>query len=191
MKSQLMLSCGLACVLILSAGCGGGGSSSSAPSAVTTTGQFHALKFTLTAPKRTYKQGENVPLHFTVKNTGTEVFNYATSYGSDFLVKQGSRIVFRQYSGGAGGVATARIAAGETQTYAIGWPLRDNGGKRDDLGTPVGAGKYSVRVFMESVSPTVNFGGADMGGTYVGGTNYTITDAAEQLSAGPLEIEVR
>lgn len=178
MKTRLILLWGIMGVAVLFAGCGGGGSSPSGSSSssgpVTTTGQYQSLLFTLTAPKRVYGRSEGVALTFNVKNTGARPVEAALQQSTLLAVLQNGRIVWNDPGGGGGGILTSVFAPGETKTYNVVWPGRDNGGNRESLGVPVSPGKYSIRVYLAAV----------------GGIDGTIVDLGK-LSAAPLEVEVR
>lgn len=172
------LPCGLVCLLILLTGCGGGGNSSSGSSSnngpVTTAGQYQSLQFTLTAPKRVYGRSEGVALTFNVKNTGARPAEAALQQSTLLAVLQNGRIVWNDPGGGGGGILNSVFAPGETKTYNVVWPGRDNGGNRESLGVPVSPGKYSIRVYLAAA----------------GGIDGVIVDLGK-LSAAPLEVEVR
>lgn len=163
------------------AGCGGGGgngnptveipksvlpaSPSPAPSptvapvtgAVSATGRYQDLVFTLTAPKQVYGRGENVPLTFTVQNGSQEaVFNYSNlagaPYNGDILDADGNFVRGRIIYGFAGaddggGGPKLRIAAGKTETYTMKWDQLNQSHNAQVL-----PGVYRIRGFIDAIS---------------------------------------
>ena len=148
--------CGIAALaasaLLLTAGCGGGSanqnigtpSSPAAPVAdpTRTTGQYGALRFTLTTPKAVYATGELAPFTFTATNTSDRdvtVTVNGPSYGGH--VSQGNTMVWQFPLAGGGGQTPLVFAPGQTRTFEATLP-----------GTEAlpALGAYQVRFYLNS-----------------------------------------
>lgn len=124
--------CGIAALaasaLLLTAGCGGGSanqnigtpSSPAAPVAdpTRTTGQYGALRFTLTTPKAVYATGELAPFTFTATNTSDrEVTVIPSGPIFGFRVSQGNTVIWQSPSAGGGVYPPVVFAPGQTRTF--------------------------------------------------------------------------
>jgi len=151
-----------AAFLVAAAGCGGGGNYGieSLPSP---TGQFQALKFTLTTDKKAYAVGEPVNATFTVTNTGSQTVYYSSIIGNGnlneditLIVQQGSSEVYDSdnHGGKMGGIAFhVPLAPGASAQGSATWRQGyDSGlGSGETTGLPqVPAGQYTLRAYTNN-----------------------------------------
>ena len=109
-----------AILLVAAAGCGAGGRLN----LPTPSGQYQALKFTLTTDKQVYSAGETVTATFTVTNTGSDAVNYDGSvFEVGLLVEQEGVLVADLIGGPAGGGdgGAETLAPDASQTYNLSW----------------------------------------------------------------------
>ena len=169
--SALWAGCAIGLVL-LGTGCGGGTSPvpgvptptpTPTPSpiptdgAVSATGRYQDLVFTVTAPKGNYIQGEPVPLTFTVQNNSTQeaVFQYSTLapepcngtvYSSDGNIVRTHIIYGFPGASDPGNYQYLRIPAGQTSTFDMPWNQ-----KNQSLNEQVPAGTYRIKAYIDQI----------------------------------------
>ena len=135
-------------------GCGGGGSASPQTSGpVSATGRYAHLRFSATAPKRTYAVGEPIPLTFTVQNTGTTEENillYRGALNGAVSLPNGLQVATLNqsavYPGNIVPLQSMAFPPGETKTFAQRW---DQQTAADQGGTQAPLGKYRIRVYFD------------------------------------------
>ena len=153
-------------ISVLLSGCGEGNNTIAANQ----TGHFGSLEFALTTTKTTFTRGEQVPLIFTVKNTGSQTVNLVGGGCMTlFKVIQRGQDISPGFACGAGGY-TFSLAPGETRTFNTTWDQKDPNG---DL---VPAGQDTITMWLTAGN--------------VNGTQLTDLEAEQDLSSNPIQITV-
>lgn len=160
-------------IAALLAGCGGGGGTAPAPTALTSTGQFRSLQFTLTT-QSSFARGQQVPFTFSMKNTETQPVVIDIGPAPDFTITRNGQVVYQDSLkfGTFGGYHVYSLGPGETISDNLTWSGKD----LQDQAVP--PGQYTLKVW------------ARLGG--VEGTTFTSEAMLEDsLTAPPVTITVR
>ncbi len=138
----------LACIL---SGCGSSssdGGSGGRGELVTSTHQYQSLQFSLTT-LNIVRSGEEVPISFTVKNTGSLRFEMFTGLPEATIqVCQGESEIWNPYYGRAFPALAYQfiLPPGEAKSYPFSWSQRDNSGNQ------VATGSYTVKATFNGIS---------------------------------------